>query len=274
MFKSTIFANRSSYLIAVALVASVSAAHAQIAVLSSTVEERVAAPGDRYSGTIVIANPTAQPQTARIYQTDYQFAADGTSAFEAAGSMSRSNAAWVVPQTTRIEVPANSQLAVRYTVAVPAGDSLRGTYWSVIMVEGLQSDGGSSSRTNAAKPSMQLGAVVRYAIQVATHIDFSGKRSVRFTGAAAKTDAGKAMLDVDVQDAGERGYRPTLWVEVYDAQGTLRAKAKQSRGLLYPGASLRQHFDLGALPAGSYKAVVFADTGDESVFAAQYTINF
>ena len=55
------------------------AAQAQIAVLSSTVEERTMMPGGRYAGTIVISNPNERPQTARVYQTDYHFAADGTS---------------------------------------------------------------------------------------------------------------------------------------------------------------------------------------------------
>ena len=82
------------------------------------------------------------------------------------------------------------------------------------------------------------------------------------------------MLDLTVVDTGERGYRPVLWVEVYDATGVLRAKGKQSRGLLYPGTSLRQHYDLGALPSGTYKALVFADTGVEPVFAAQFTVVF
>jgi archaellum component FlaG (FlaF/FlaG flagellin family) len=245
---------------------------AQISVLSNTVEERVSAPGDHYSGTIVIANPTATPQTARIYQTDYTFASDGTSSFEPAGTTPRSNASWVLPQSTRVVVPANSQLAVQYTVTVPAGDSLHGTYWSMVMVEGTANDPGASKP--GAKPSMQLGAVVRYAIQVATHIGFTGTRKVKFAEPDVRNVDGKATLDLDVQDTGERGYRPTLWIEVYDATGGLRAKAKQSRGLLYPGTSLRQHFDLGALPAGTYKAVVFADTGEDSVFATQYTITF
>ena len=65
-----------------------------------------------------------------------------------------------------------------------------------------------------------------------------------------------------------------LWVEVYDAGGVLRAKGRQSRGLLYPGTSLRQHYDLGALAAGTYKVLVFADTGVEPVFAAQFNVVF
>ena len=62
-------------------------------------------------------------------------------------------------------------------------------------------------------------------------------------------------------------------MEVYDAQGGLKAKADQTRGLLYPGTSLHQHFELGKLPPGTYKAVIFADTGEDSVFATQFTIN-
>ena len=116
---------------------------------------------------------------------------------------------------------------------------------------------------------------MRYAVQLATHIRTSGSRTVQFGSPAASTaTTGTAALDVDMTDTGERGFRPTLWVEVYDAQGTLRAQAKQTRGLLYPGTSLHQHFDLGKLASGTYKAVIFADTGEDAVFATQYTINY
>lgn len=250
------------------------AAQAQIAVLSSTVEEKIATPGEKYTGTIVVSNPSAQPQAARIYQTDYRFASDGTAHYDDAGSSPRSNASWITPQASRITVPPNSQVAVPYSVVVPAGDSLRGTYWSLIMVEGAPTEP-SAPAAVTGKPALAVGAVMRYAIQLATHIQNSGTRTVQFSApSAARTATGGAALDVDMTDTGERGYRPTLWVEVYDAQGTLRAKARQSRGLLYPGTSLHQHFDLGTLASGNYKAVIFADTGEESVFATQYTITF
>jgi hypothetical protein len=260
--------------LAIALLAPVTV-RAQIAVQSSTVEEKTSSPGDRYSGTIVITNMGAQPQVARIYQTDYRFAADGTSNFDDPGTTPRSNARWVVPQATRVVVPAGSSVTVPYTVTVPASDSLTGTYWSAIMVEGQPIDDGAALEGAGGKPAVAIGAVIRYAVQLATHIRTTGTRTVRFTETAATTAPdGTAALDLDVTDAGERGYRPTLWVEVYDAQGTLRAKARQSRGLLFPGTSLHQHFDLGKLPPGTYKAVVFADTGEDSVSASQYTIRF
>ena len=266
--------HRFTTIIAAALaLAAPAAARAQIAVLSSTVEEKTAAPGEKYTGTIIISNQSAQPQVARIYQTDYSFASDGTAHYNDAGSSKRSNARWITPQASRIVVPANSQVTVPYAVAVPLGDSLRGTYWSMIMVEGAPVE--PSTPSGGGKPAVAIGAVMRYAVQLATHIRDSGSRTVLFASAgAAKAPNGAAALDLDVTDTGERGFRPVLWVEVYDAQGTLRAKAKQTRGLLYPGTSLHQHFDLGALPSGTYKAVVFADTGEDAVFATQYTVSY
>ena len=246
---------------------------AQIAVLSSTVEEKIAAPGEKYSGAIVVSNPSAQPQIARIYQTDYRFASDGTAHYDEPGTTTRSNAPWITPQASRIVIPAHSQVSVPYSIVVPTADSLRGTYWSMIMVEGVPVEPAPSSAN--AKPAVAIGAVMRYAIQLATHIRNTGTRTVQFASpSAVKAANGSASLDIDMTDTGERAFRPTLWVEVYDAQGALKAKAKQTRGLLYPGTSLHQHFDLGMLPSGTYKAVIFADTGEDAVFATQYTINY
>lgn len=257
---------------ALALVAP-AAARAQIAVLSSTVEEKTAVPGEKYTGSIVVSNTSSEPQIARIYQTDYRFASDGTAHYDEPGTTARSNAPWVSTQASRVVVPPKSQVLVPYSVAVPQGDSLRGTYWSLIMVEGAPVDPAAGSAPG--KPAVAIGAVMRYAIQIATHIRNSGTRTVQFASPAATKNAnGTAALDVDMTDTGERAFRPVIWVEVYDAQGTLRAKAKQTRGLLYPGTSLHQHFELGTLASGTYKAVIFADTGEDSVFATQYTINY
>ena len=246
-------------------------ATAQIAVVGSTVEERVVAPGDSYVGTIVVRNLTNQDQPVRIYQTDYQFFADGTSHFDDPGTKARSNAKWITPTVRSLLIPPMSEMTVSYSVKVPAGDSLAGTYWSAVMVEGAPTEAGRSS---GGRPQVGVGAVMRYAVQVATHIKSTGSRKVEFANSKFLTDTttGAQSFEVEVRNAGERAYRPALWIEVYDEQGALKANARQERGLLYPGTSLKQVFQLGKLARGTYRAVVFADSGEDSVFASQFTL--
>lgn len=245
-------------------------ARAQIAVVGSTVEERVAAPGESYLGTIVVRNLTQQDQPVRIYQTDYLFFADGTSHFDDIGTAPRSNGKWVTPTVRSLLVPPASEMTVSYTVKVPSNDSLVGSYWSTIMVEGAPTEAGRSS---GGRPQVGLGAVVRYGVQVATHIRTTGSRKVAFANSRFLTNPDSTQsFELEVKNEGERAYRPALWIEVYDEQGALRANARQERGLLYPGTSLKQTFSLGRLAAGTYRAVVFADSGEDAVFASQFTL--
>ena len=257
-------------LAAVALGCAIAPVGAQVGVVGNSVVEHDAAPGTRYEGTLQLRNFSAEAQPVRIYQTDYRFTADGHSYFDTAGTTPRSNARWIVPSTTSIVVPASSDVTLGYVVTVPAGDSLRGSYWSALMIEGAP-----RAPNAAAARQVAIGSVVRYAVQIATHLTTPGARRVRLTKQAFAPDtAGLPALDMIVENAGERAYRPLLWVELYDAGGTLRTRTEQQRGLLYPGCSLRQRFTFPRLPAGTYKAVIFADTGDETVLATQYTLTF
>src|SRR4051812_18502968 len=173
---------------AAALLALPAAGRAQVSVLSSTVEEKEAAKGETYAGRIVISNPTTSPQAVRIYQTDYGFKADGTSSFGDPGSTPRSNASWVAPQTQRVTVPPRSEVTVPYTVKVPQSDSLKGTYWSAIMVEAAESAPAAASG-RGSQAQVGIGSVIRYAIQVATHIGTTGTRTVKFDKPTAGHDS-------------------------------------------------------------------------------------
>jgi hypothetical protein len=254
---------------AIAIVFASRPVHSQIAV-GNSVEEHTASPGDSYTGTIQVRNLTSDPQPVRIYQTDYTFFADGTSHFDPVGSVPRSNAKWITPATSSIIVPPLGEMIVGYTVRVPLGDSLAGTYWSMIMLEGAVNAGGPK-----AKGQLAIGSIMRYAVQLATHIGGSGSRKILLSRqSVSAADDGSHSLELEVTNVGERGYRPLLWIELYDDKGKLQTKSQQQRGLLYPGTSVKQRFDLGKTGDGNFKAVVFADTGDDAVFAAQYRLHF
>ena len=250
-----------------------SALFAQISVVGSIVQEHDAEPGASYTGNITVHNNRAEPREARVYQSDYRFFADGRTLYEKPGTQTRSNAAWVAASPARLLVPPGQAVDLRYQVNVPAAaDSLAGSYWSLVIVEGVAAASGVGADGRRAASMQPSG---RFGVQVVTHIGATGTPRINFAGAAARKRAdGAGTLDVDLANDGDRAGRPALTLEVYDAAGRQIAVLHQARGLLYPGTSLHQQFALGTLAAGTYKAVLVADAGGDAVFGAQYTLRF
>lgn len=261
-------------------IAGASLAHAQIAVEGATIKQRSAGIGELYSGSFAVKNGTAQTQEARLYQTDYYTSASGESVYGEPGTMARSNARWVRIGPARIVVPPNQTIEVPYTVSVPAGQLLSGTYWSLIMVEAIPRGSPESAVQPSARRETQraLGVTMRFrtAVQIVTDIEAAARRDVRFEAPqvfSATKDSTKA-LQLDLHNTGTLAFSPLFTVELYGQDGAHVKTVTARRPIIYPGTSLRQQFDLGRLPAGKYKAVVTVDAGGNAVFGAQYAFTF
>ncbi len=140
--------------------------YAQISVRSSLSDDREAVSGMVYEGTILIKNETGEPQQAKIYQTDYLFFYDGTNLFAEPGSTPRSNAGWIQFSPSVLTLPPYETLPVQYVVTVPdtiEGQPLEGTYWSMLMIEGIPPDSPESTLPSASN-EVQYGIrqVMRY----------------------------------------------------------------------------------------------------------------
>lgn len=246
---------------------------AQITVTSNAVEEREARPGESYTGTIRLRNVGTRPEEARVYRTDYGYDAEGLTRFGDPGTEPRSSAAWTTTTPARVMVPPGGEATVAYSVRVPDSAPLSGTYWSVVMVEGVPEAAAAARERRPDRVEVGVRPIVRYAVQLATHVGGTGSRQVEFARVRALGAPGGAKrLEFDLVNSGELACRPELRVELFDEAGAQVGTFTHRRGLFYPGTTLRQSFDLGALPAGSYQALVVADAGGESVFGAQYTL--
>ena len=252
-----------------------SPASAQVSVEGSTVREQRAQPGETYAGSFTVVNASDEAQQARIYQTDYLTDAAGTNSYAPAGTTSRSNGGWVSVRPSTLTVPPHSTREVAFTVTVPSGRPLSGSYWSMVMVEGVPR--GSAESTLPGRPSRQVQTAVvariRYAVQIVTQVGAPTRPIASFAAPAVHSAAGGTKeLQVDVANGGIRSFAPAFTLEVYASDGTRVARTAASREILYPGTSLRQRFNLGTLGAGTYRALVTLDAGDDAVFGAQYTL--
>jgi hypothetical protein len=255
------------------------AAAAQIEVSSSSLVEHAAHPGDHLEGAIVVRNVSAQEQEVRVYQTDYQFFADGRSDFARPGTAARSNAAWITLSPSRFRIGAGSTVRVGYVVTVPKDGAtpLVGSFWSAVMIEGI-APGSAESALRGSSPRVKVGVqvAIRQAIQIAVNVEGPpAHTAMRLDNSAiASGPGGQRELALDAVNTGEIAVRPMLRIEVFDDAGRRVARAEQQRGLIYPGSSVRQHFVLGAIPRGTYRAVVVADTGGDDLFGARFTLKF
>lgn len=257
------------------LLALAGATTAQVSVVGDLSQLKEARPGESYEGIILVKNDTPEIQEAKVYQHDYTFHFSGTNTYGEPGSHPRSNARWVAFSPAFITLPPNATVAVNFTVTVPRDTTgaLRGTYWSMLMVEGVRRGSAESSAPGRQRTEMGISQTIRYGIQIATSIAGTGTPNVRFIDSKLlKKEDGSRVLQVDVENSGDRYMRPEAYVELFDEYGLSRGRFSTPTYRLYPGTSVRYAFDISSAPAGTYKALVVVDAGGDEAFAAQYTL--
>ena len=252
-------------------------AHAQVQVEGKLTDDRAAKPGTVYEGVINIKNDTDRPQQARIYQTDYLFFADGTNEYGAPGSTPRSNASWIQLSPSDLTIQPGKTVPVKYVVHVPEtgakGNPLAGSYWSMIMVEGV-SEVEMAPREKDGKPVITTHATIRHGYQVATHVGDPVRRLIEFDGVSLRQgEQAPASLQADVAATGNAMLRPEAWLELFGSDGAAVGRIEGQRYRIYPGTSVRYRFDLSHLPSGTYEALVLVDAGEDDILGAQYTLN-
>jgi len=247
----------------------------QVSVVGELSRDRTVYPGTSYEGVISIRNESDVPQEAKIYQTDYSFHFSGTNSYSEPGLHPRSNANWISINPSFVTMPPRTSTTVSYTVTVP-DDSLvflTGTYWSMIMVEGIAPGSPESREPAEDKQEMGLAQTIRYGIQIATTISETGTANVRFVNAELKRqEEGDAVLVVDLENTGELFMRPNVYVELFDESGNSKGTFTAATFRIYPGTSVREKMVLTGVGPGTYKALVAVDNGSDEIFAAEFTL--
>ncbi len=239
---------------------------AGISVENGLTHEFTVSPGNGYTGEIDITNYGDKDQYVKIYQKDYLFNYKGESFYEEPGSIARSNAGWIDINATYIKVPAHENINVRYEIKVP-DDSLTGSYWSVIMVESV-----NEIDTSNLSKGVNIRTVIRYAVQIITDIENTGVRKLEFMATDLIKEDTVRYLQVDIQNPGERYFRPVLKLELFDDGGNSAGVFEAGPRKIYPGTSVRMKIILNDVAPGHYQGLLVADTGEDEVFGVNISV--
>jgi len=225
----------------------------EIGVISELIHTKNARRGEIYETRIIIKNFGDDKVGIKIFQRDFSYDSEGNQFFHEKGTQERSNANWIKYSPQQKNILPTETTEVFCSIHVPDDPVLVGTFWSLIMIE-----------SNPAK---------RYAVQIITNIGLTGRVQVEFVKTALVREGEKAYLHVDVKNTGERGLRPSLYVELYDEGGNFVGKVEGGTWRIYPETSVRYRVDVTHLPAGIYKAMILVDNLDEHVFGTEYLLD-
>ena len=241
-------------------------------VVGELTKQHSVAPGARLRGEIQIENQGDEAGEVKLYFSDYLHYADGSNLFQKPGAVPRSNASWFSISPSYATVQPKEILTVNYSIAVPAEASLKGTYWSLLMVEPV-------SKALVTPPSakddinVQVTTHIRFAVQMITNVGKTGEAKISFKDRQLVKEKDKRLLKIGLENTGEKLLTPHVWMELFDQKGQSSGQIDGSKYRIYPGCSARFEMDLSSIPPGAYKAVVVADNGDENVFGANYTLD-
>lgn len=244
---------------------------ASVEVIGSLKQVFSSNPGETVKGQIKIQNNDPTDQEVRIYQTDYLFNYQEQTFYEEPGSHKRSNAKWIQYSPKTVVLKSKEARNIEFEITVPKGDSIFGSFWSVIMVEGVEAIDPNQ------KGDLSIRTATRYAVQVVSEINNKGLGLLKFMDPTLvrSEDGKKLYLAVDLSNQGEHYIAPEVSIELYDQDGNLAKKIIAPKRGLYPTTSARFKLDLEGVPSKkTYTAMIVAAGSDDDVFGLEYTLYF
>jgi hypothetical protein len=241
--------------------------NASIIVLNGLTHENQGQPGESYRGTIQIQNTAEKGKSVRVYLRDYWFSYTGESRHDPAGTLERSNTGWINFNPELLNLAPNEMAIIDYEVMIPVNDSLKGTYWSVIMVEGIV-----PPDTTKSAMGVKINTSIRYAIQIVTNIGTSGTNDMQFLGLELTTENDNNILNVVIENIGERILKPELSLELFDESGNSAGIIKSDRRKTYPGTSIKITLNIEGIKPGNYTGVLVADCDEDHIFGTNLSL--
>ncbi len=244
---------------------------ARVRLNSSLTREYNVRKGEKYNDQFVLVNTGEEDEVIDLYIKDYSFNAEGQSFYLKPGKLTRSNSSWIELSSDKVILPGGVKRKISYKLNIPDKKNLKGTYWSLLMVEPQKSNIFQPLTVNKEE-NFNIRQNFRYGIQIITHIGNSGKSELKFTDPKIIKDREEYTFCIDCHNIGERWLRPKIRLALYSLKGKKIKEFYGRKMRLFPGTSIRQKIEMTGLKADNYKAILIADGGNNQVFGSRYEL--
>lgn len=231
-------------------------------------------PGDSFSGTVEVSNPSEEPAGVRVYLGDLVrvAGAEDYSFDEEGGKERRTLLPWMTFSPDQMTLQPGEKRTILFEVQVPEDPSLSGSYWAVVFVEGMPTESEVVEEAKDPKvPRIGIKTVFRYAVKVYATMEGTEERSAKFTTLKLEEAEGGFDAVATMENLGNICMKPRVWLELRGTTGETVFTQEHVEKTVLPESTLPFKFELRRVPVppGEYLLMIIADYGAPKMVAAQ-----
>ncbi len=217
--------------------------------------------GTRIDGKIKVRNDSSKENRIIVYKQDLVLSCDNTSIFEYKdiNSNPRSMGSWLQVNVDEKILAPHEEYDLNYTINVPKSINQKGSYWSILMIEG------ADPIRKEDNQALQVGSKIRYAIQLITEIGSYESPKLQFENVEYKkgVNANPNIVQIKLRNTGLYSAQTKVLLEIYDSKGKKLKVFQGSLRRIYPNLCNVFELEIKDLPSGMYDGVIIADNSKD-----------
>ena len=217
--------------------------------------------GSVMSGKIKIRNDSSKENRIILYKQDLILSCENTSIYEYKdiNSNPRSMGGWLKVNVDEKILGPHEEYDLSYSINVPKNVAQKGSYWTVLMVEGADPIREPESQ------SLQVGSKIRYAVQLITELGSFESPKLQFENVEYKkaVNSTSNVVQIKLKNIGQYSAQTKVLLEIYDSKGTKLKVFQGSVRRIYPNHCNVFELEIKDLPKGIYDGVIIADNSKD-----------
>lgn len=218
--------------------------------------------GSIITGKIKIRNDSQKDSRILLYKQDLMLSCGNTSVFEykEINTNPKSMGSWLKVNVDEKILSPHEEYDLSYSINVPKNITQKGSYWTVLMVEGADPIRESENQ------SLQVGSKIRYAIQLITELGNFESPKLQFENVEYRKGVNATsnnIVQVKLKNIGQYSAQTKVLLEIYDAKGTKLKVFQGSIRRIYPNLCNVFELEIKDLPKGVYDGIIIADNSKD-----------
>ena len=230
-------------------------------------------PGDKFDGSIPVKNTSTDPVSVQIFLGDWvRVPGQGDYALtKVPGKEPRSLIPWMTFGPDSMTLQPGETQDITYEVNVPNDWNLDGSYWDMIIVEGVPTQAPSASPVAAGNTGIGINTKFRLAVHVFATIKDTQVLDAAFAAIKIEAAEGGFKATGSFQNKGNTWIKPKVWLEMHDAAGNVVYTQDHMVQTVLPESDRDFVFQITNPPvqSGDYLVVILADYGVLNYIATQ-----